>query len=134
MKDQAGGALRTRRQHGREFKDDLIAQSLVPGASVSAIAMKGGINANLLFKWRRDRLKATVPAVSAASTLLPVCVIPDVDPSSSPQPAALATSATHRAARSGVIEVEISGALVRLRGTVDEAALGSVVRVLRETA
>lgn len=134
MKDQAGGPLRTRRQHGREFKDDLIAQSLVPGASVSAIALKGGINANLLFKWRRDRLKVAVPTVPGAATLLPVCVIPDADPSSSPQPAALAGATTHRAARSGVIEVEVSGALVRLRGPVDEAVLGSVVRVLRETA
>jgi transposase len=36
----------------------LVAQSLVAGASASAIAMKDGINANLLFKWRREHVKA----------------------------------------------------------------------------
>jgi transposase len=47
MKDQTRGSPRRRRQHERAFKDELIAQSLAPGASVSAIAMKGGINASL---------------------------------------------------------------------------------------
>ena len=58
MKDQVRGSARTRRQHEREFKEDLIAQSLVPGASVAAIAMKGSVNANLLFKWRREHVRA----------------------------------------------------------------------------
>lgn len=44
MKDQVRGSPRPRRQHEREFKEGLVAQSLVPGASVAAIAMKGGIN------------------------------------------------------------------------------------------
>ena len=79
MKDQVRGSTRSRRQHEREFKDDLIAQSLVAGASVSAIAMKGGINANLLFKWRREHVRAKTESVPAAGILLPVCVIPDVD-------------------------------------------------------
>jgi len=34
----------------------------------------------------------------------------------------------------GVIEVEIAGALVRLRGVVDEPLLGSVLRALRHSA
>ena len=79
MKDQVRGSTRSRRQHEREFKDELIAQSLVAGASVSAIAMKGGINANLLFKWRREHVRAKTESVPAAGILLPVCVIPDVD-------------------------------------------------------
>lgn len=58
MKDQAAVRPRVRRQHEQAFKNDLIAQSLVPGASVSAIAMRGGINANLLFKWRRGMCPA----------------------------------------------------------------------------
>ena len=54
MKDQTGGSTRGRRNHDQGFKDDLVVQSLVAGASVSAIAIKGGINANLLFKWRQE--------------------------------------------------------------------------------
>ena len=73
MKDQTRGSSRRRRQHERAFKDELIAQSMVPGASVAAIAMKGGINANLLFKWRRERVKAMATSAATAATLLPVC-------------------------------------------------------------
>jgi transposase-like protein len=44
-------AAAKRRHHERSFKANLILQSLVPGASVSAIAMAAGINANLL-QWK----------------------------------------------------------------------------------
>ena len=36
--------------------------------------------------------------------------------------------------RSGVIEVEVAGVLLRLRGAVDEANLCSVLRALRQSA
>lgn len=134
MKDQTSGSTQGRRNHDQGFKDELIAQSLVPGASVSAIAMKGGINANLLFKWRREHLRAMAEAAPAAATLLPVCVIPDVDTMPTSQPSAPVGPAVTRGARSGVIEVEIAGALLRLRGAVDETTLGSVLRALRQSA
>lgn len=134
MKDQTSGSTRGRRNHEQGFKDELIAQSLVPGASVSAIAMKGGINTNLLFKWRREHLRAMAEAAPAAATLLPVCVIPDVDTMPPSQPNAPVGPAVNRGGRSGVIEVEIAGALLRLRGAVDETMLGSVLRALRQSA
>jgi transposase len=134
MKDQIRGSTRTRRQHERKFKDDLIAQSLVPGASVSAIAMRGGINANLLFKWRREHLAAQIATAPTAANLLPVCVIPDVAPTPTAQPTESVGPAVNRGARSDVIEVEIAGALLRLRGAVDETILGSVLRALRQSA
>ena len=126
--------MRTRRQHDREFKNELIAQSLVPGASVAGIAMKGGIKANLLFKWRREHVKATAASAPTSATLLPVCVIPETASPSSAQPTAPIGSATNRSSRPGVIEVEIAGAQLRLRGAVDEAMLGSVLRALRQNA
>ena len=133
MKDQTKGSLRSRRQHERTFKDELIAQSLVPGASVAGIAMKGGINANLLFKWRREHVRATAASAPTAATLLPVCVIPDVDPKSTPQPSAPVGSAVNRGACPGVIELKVAGAQLRLRGAVDEAMLSSVLRALRRS-
>ena len=134
MKDQPSGSTRSRRNHDQGFKDDLVGQSLVPGASVSAIAMKGGINANLLFKWRREHVRARADAAPAAATLLPVCVIPVADPAPAAQPSAPVGPAVNQGARSGVIEVEIAGALLRLRGAVDEAVLGTVLRALRHSA
>jgi transposase-like protein len=43
-------------------KQELVRQSLEPGASVSAIALRSGVNANMLFKWRREHLRGTVAA------------------------------------------------------------------------
>jgi transposase len=129
MKDQPRESARTRRLHDRAFKDDMVAQSLVPGASVAAIAMKGGINANLLFKWRREHVSAKGAVAPAGATLLPVCVIPDV----AAMPSSVLTAAVGRGARPGVIELEIAGAQLRLRGTVDEAMLSSVLRALRRS-
>lgn len=131
MKDQVRGSTRRRRQHEREFKEDLIAQSLAPGASVAAIAMKGGINANLLFKWRREHVRAkTEPA---AATLLPVCVVTEAEPAPTSQPPMAGGAVISRSARPGVIEIEIAGAQLRLRGAVDETMLGSVLRALRQS-
>jgi transposase len=132
MKDQTSGSTPGRRNHDQRFKDELVAQSLVAGASVSAIAMKGGIKANLLFKWRREHVKAMERSAPAAATLLPVCVVPDVVRTA--QPTAPVVSGINRNSHPGVIEVEIAGAQVRLRGAVDEAALSSVLRALRHSA
>jgi transposase len=134
MKDQVRGSTRSRRQHERGFKDDLIAQSLVAGASVSAIALKGGINANLLFKWRREHVRTMIEPVPAAGALLPVCVIPDVDSMPISHPPASGGAGGSRSARQGVIEIEIAGAQLRLRGGVDETMLASVLRALRQSA
>lgn len=133
MKDQPGGSPRSRRQHDRAFKDELVAQSLLPGASVSAIALKGGINANLLFKWRREHLRAMAAPASTAATLLPVCVIPETAAPSTDEPPVPDAPAVNRSSRSGVIEIEIAGAQLRLRGAVDETMLGSVLRALRRS-
>ena len=133
MKDQTRGSSRSRRQHERAFKDELIAQSLVRGASVAAIAMKGGINANLLFKWRREHVRAMAASAPTAATLLPVCVIPEAASPSTAQPIAPVGPAVNRGSSPGLIEVEIAGARLRLRGAVDETMLSSVLRALRQS-
>ena len=132
MKSHARVTAPTRRQHDRAFKAELVEQSLRPGASVSAIALRAGINANLLFKWRRDHLRAQGSRPQAA-TLLPVCVIPQVDRTMQVRPVPAAAPAT-RANRPGVIELEIAGAQLRLHGGVDEAMLIGVLRALRQSA
>ena len=129
MKDQPRESARTRRLHDRAFKDDLVAQSLIPGASVAAIAMKGGINANLLFKWRREHVRANGAVAPVGATLLPVCVMPDI----AAMPSSMPTAGASRGARPSVIELEIAGAQLRLRGTVDEVMLSSVLRALRQS-
>lgn len=131
----------TRRQHDRSFKACLVEQTLQPGASVAVIARNNGINANLLFKWRRDHRRQTIgasmPAASAPTVLLPVHVEPvaRVGTSSAlePTPTAEVVLGSRVAARGGVIEVEVAGARLRLRGEVDELMLSGVLRALRRS-
>jgi transposase len=58
MKTAAGTTGTPRRQQEKSFKAELVEQCLAPGASVAAVALAGGINANLLFSWRRDHLRS----------------------------------------------------------------------------
>jgi len=145
MKAEAGVTGRTRRQHDRTFKAELVEQCLVPGASVAAVALAGGVNANLLFKWRRDHLrsKRLSGAASSSSTMLvPVQLTTGMDTGvgrsqpSAPTPASAPMAVvSQRAARvAGTIELDIAGAVLRLRGPVDEVSLCSVLRALRHTA
>lgn len=135
MKSEQSEPVRQRRQHERGFKDELVRQSLQPGASVSAIALNNGINANMLFKWRREHLRAASPRVTPA-VLLPVEVAPATSTDTPPQTSTplLPTALTKQPLpRGGVIELEVAGVQVRLRGFVDEASLCSVLRALRQT-
>lgn len=43
----------TRRRHSAELKARILAACAEPDASVAQIAMQNGLNANLVFKWRR---------------------------------------------------------------------------------
>ena len=90
MSEQATQAKRRRREHSSALKRELIERSLQPGAAVSGMALEGGINANLLFKWRREHLRANgqgalLALKTAAAVLLPVSV-----QSASPEVAAAA--------------------------------------------
>jgi transposase len=120
----------TRRRHSDEFKQTLVARSLMPGASVAAIAQEAGVNANLLFNWRRLHLQAQLPALSdtPSAVLLPVKVVAAA-PAATP-PSCAASVPVPRTASASTIEIDISGARVRVRGPVDEASLRVVLRTL----
>jgi len=124
----------SRRRHSEAFKQLLVERSLVPGASVAAIAQDAGINANLLFNWRRLHLQAQAPASAAQAhdpVLLPVTVVeepPTSTTSGVPRPVAPARASV------GSIEINIRGTVIRVRGPVDEAGLRTVLRALASTA
>ena len=136
MKSEPGIDGPARRHHVRAFKARLIELSMQPGASVSAIAMANGINANLLFTWRRDRQRELKSHPAAPAVLLPVRLTSAHEDSGDNAISALATiaPAPAKATRTGVIELEIAGAQLRLRGAVDEASLCSVLRALRQAS
>jgi transposase len=126
------GAKRTvvrRRSFTEEFRRLVVKETLVPGASVSAVALKHRLNTNLLFTWRRRYLRelARVDSVN----LLPVRIEPLEATVSVSRPEPLPTNqGAHNCSRAGCIEIEAYGACIRLQGTVDETALRAVLDVL----
>jgi transposase len=129
----------TRRRHAASLKRELVERSLQPGASVSGIALQSGINANVLFRWRKLHLRAiagekqddesvTGDTGVQQAVLLPVKVTPHAVSSEHAMPT------SHPSPRSGVIEIDIGAARVRLRGAVDEASVRCVLTTLRAIA
>ena len=56
-KQQSGAARR--RQYPEALKRQMVAETEVPGASVSIVARRHDVNSNQLFKWRRQLLPAS---------------------------------------------------------------------------
>ncbi len=107
-----------RRRWSVEFKRELVAATLELGSSVASVARQHDINANQLFKWRRELAPAPAPA-----DLVPVEVMPTRSPGSVIE-AGLVTGTLDP----GQIEIVLSGGVrVRIKGTVDPAAVTAAV-------
>lgn len=120
--------IATRRRHSAAFKRKILELIEKPGASVARVALEHGVNTNLVFKWRRAKLSRKRPAGTVRqAVLLPV----SIDPQESFLPVA---PGVRPAVQEGVIEIELAGARLVLRGSIDPTNLRSVVLALRQTA
>ena len=62
-----------RRRHSEELKAQVVAECAQPGASVAAVALAHGLNANVVHKWRRrGDAKVSLPV----TTFVPVTAAP----------------------------------------------------------
>lgn len=128
---EAGGRAVQRRRFTAEFKRGVVGETLVPGASVAAIALRHRLNANLLFKWRRRHLRQTALQPLKAAKMLPV----RIEAASTVVPIASSTAIIQHKSRSrvrarGSIEIEYAQARIRVRGVVDIEALRVVLEAL----
>ena len=114
------GTNRQRRRHRswpEALKREIVAASLVPGASVSRVARRYDVNANQVFAWRRRYRDGS--AEPAELRLLPVTVTPD-----HPEGMALARA-------SELIEIALTGGYrVRVGDGVQATTLRLVLDVL----
>jgi transposase len=118
-----------RRTFSPEYKLEIIQECSSPDASVSAVALSHRINANQVRKWIvQHRAGRLCRGSRGAPAMLPVTLTA----TSQRSPVALPESALSRAKHcaSGVIEVELQGARLRVRGAVDAAALHTVLEAL----
>jgi transposase len=75
---------RTRRAWSDEEKQRIVAEAMVPGASVADVARHYGANANLVFTWRRAALAAAAGAAAQPDTAS--VQLPPETTSSAPEP------------------------------------------------
>ena len=117
--DTLGRRTAPRRLRTAEEKLRIVQETLIPGASVAQIARRHGVNANLLFSWRRQHEQGVLSERTRpprAAKMLPVRI---AAPSASPS------------AAESAIEIELPcGARVRVGGDVDAERLAAVLSAL----
>ena len=101
-----------RRSWPAEDKRKIIAESFAPGASVAQVAQRYGLNANMLFTWRRQ-FRPTWPASQDMAQLVPVSISLEPSPTG------------------GRMEIVLTGGeRIFFGADVDAAALARVVKAL----
>lgn len=126
---RTNGSRKGRANYSREFKQRLVEATNQPGVSVSKLAQEHGVNANFLFKWRRDA-KAEAPALYPIELVLPPSSTEIFLPPTS-QPEKLTPETASEPTPSGTIEIRLGRAMVVIGGTVDTNALRMILETLR---
>ena len=117
----AGSGRRRRRLWSPDEKRRIVAETFVPGASVSIVARRHDLNTNMLFTWRRQMGSGTVFPAGDAVTFVPAAIAAEPKLMVSPAPSAAADR----------MEIVLaSGDRVIVGRDVDAAALARVVGVL----
>jgi transposase len=118
---QAGDAPRRRRLWSADEKRRIVAETFAPGASVSIVARRHDLNANMLFTWRRQMGALSAVPAGAAVTFVPAAIT--AEPAATVSPACLVAA--------GRMEIVLArGNRVIVGRDVDAAALARVVEVL----
>jgi transposase len=122
-----------RRRWTVEEKARILADSFEPGAQVSEVALRHGVNRGLLWTWRRQLRKRDAEAergfvpirIAEQPTALPnpAAAERDQGAASSPVPVEVPVAAS----APGSIDIEMGEVRVRVSGAVDTAALRTVL-------
>jgi transposase len=102
-----------RRRWSDEEKARIVAESLDPATTSSAVARRYGLHASQLFVWRQQ---FAAPAAREALGFVPVVV---------------AEGTATPAERAGRMEIALGPAVIRVGADVDAAALRRVLEVVR---
>ena len=112
-----------RRRYSIAEKRRIVEQTLVPGVSVARVARERGVNANLVFGWRRQYQRGLLGGDVQPAALLPVTV--------SEAPMALAPAPPVSAPTApGIIQLQLPKGRLRIEGAADPASLRLVLECL----
>jgi transposase len=126
-----------RRSWPASVKAEIVAESECEGESVCAVVRRHGLTPQQLFAWRRaarrDRAAAGEAASTPAITFVPV--VSDAGLRATPAPKTRgkrrAVTASRAAARKIAVEIEVGGAVVRVRHGADARTVGAVLEALK---
>jgi transposase len=126
---------RRRRRWTAEEKARIVAESFDEGANISDVARRHGVVRGLLTVWRH---KFAAAAGVKTPSFVPVRIDAESGPGAAgepgrfpPAPTRLLAMASPPAQPHGVIEIEVSGARIRVEPGVDPATLSTVLSALR---
>ena len=126
---------RRRRRWTAQEKARIVAESFEEGANISEVARRNGVVRGLLTVWRH---KVAAAAGVNAPGFVPVRIASEGSPAMACEPSRVAAANTrlqemaspsgqHR----GMIEIEVSGARIRVEPGVDPTTLSTVLSALR---
>jgi transposase len=130
-----------RRRWSSDDKARIVRESLKPGAVVSEVAQRYGLNRSQLYEWRRKARAA--PGSSAGDQAKPARSKRNGSTSKAVEilpafaPVVMATPAIPlqpTASEASAIEIAISGVSVRVRGVVEVEGLVAVLNAVRRTS
>jgi transposase len=88
-----------RRSYAKSFKAQVVEECAQPGASVAGVALRHGLNANLVHKWR-GQARSTLPAAQAG--FIPIPLPASVPTSRAPNDSSIRVEIPHHAGRLAV--------------------------------
>jgi transposase len=113
------GGKRRRRLRSEDEKRRIVAETFERGASVSAVARRHELNANLLFTWRREMSGGPSALADDPITFVPAVI--GAAPAAAPSSPSLA----------GQIEIVLAGGdRIIVDRTVDAVSLARVIKIL----
>ena len=116
-----GESKRRRRVRSEDEKRRIVGETFEPGASVSAVARRHGLNTNLLFTWRREMGRGVSALADDPMAFVPAVI----------SAAPVTASAPSSPSAAGQMEIVFAGGeRVIVDRTVDGVALARVLKVL----
>jgi transposase len=114
-----------RRRWTSEAKARIVTESYSSGLAISEVARRHGIRPQQLFGWRHQARMERL----AVNRNVPAAFVPVVAAASSED-----VSHSPAASTSSVIEIELAGMIVRVRGRVPAEALAEVLTAVKRVA
>ena len=105
-----------RRRWSAEEKAAIVAESVAPGAVARSVALRHGVHANQLYAWRRELASAGITTREGSGPPFAVAV--------ASEPVAVSGG-------SGIVEIALGDAIVRVSPGVEMRFLRSVLRAVR---